>query len=54
MNKQPELIRNTAEEEAAIARDIAADPDTFEPTDEQFAQMKQPGGRPMPAHPLDG
>jgi uncharacterized protein (DUF4415 family) len=46
MKKQPKLIRNTPEEDAAIARGIAADPDTFEPSDEQFAQMKRRGGRP--------
>lgn len=51
MKKQRKLIRNTAEEEAAIARGIAADPDTFEPTDEQFAQMKRRGGRPKLANP---
>ena len=53
MKKPPELIRNTPEEEAAIARGIAADPDTFEPTDEQFAQMKRRGGRPRLAHPKE-
>lgn len=51
MKKQPRLIRNTPEEEAAIKRGIAADPDTFEPTDEQFAQMKRRGGRPKLTHP---
>jgi uncharacterized protein (DUF4415 family) len=51
MKKQPKLIRNTPEEEAAIAHGIAADPDTFEPTDEQFAQMRRRGGRPKLAHP---
>jgi uncharacterized protein (DUF4415 family) len=51
MSKQSKLIRNTPEEEAAIARGIAADPDTFVPTDEQFAQMKRRGGRPKLAHP---
>jgi uncharacterized protein (DUF4415 family) len=51
MKKQPKLIRNTPEEEGAIAHGIAADSDTFEPTDEQFAQMKPRGGRPKLAHP---
>ncbi|MFM0073273.1 BrnA antitoxin family protein [Paraburkholderia sediminicola] len=51
MKKQPKSIRNTPEEEAAIARGIAADPDTFEPTDEQFALLKPRGGRPKLAHP---
>ncbi|GAB7524049.1 BrnA antitoxin family protein [Paraburkholderia sp. 2C] len=51
MKKQPRLIRNTPEEEAAIARGIAADPDTFEPSDEQFSQMKRRAGRPKLEHP---
>ncbi|WP_338910694.1 BrnA antitoxin family protein [Mycetohabitans rhizoxinica] len=51
MNKRPKLIRNTAQEEAAIERGIAADPDTFVPTDEQFAQMKRRGGRPKLEQP---
>jgi uncharacterized protein (DUF4415 family) len=51
MSKQRKLIRNTPEEEAAITRGIEADPDTFEPTDEQFAQMKRRGGRPKLANP---
>ena len=51
MKRQPRLIRNTPEEEAAIKSGIDADPDTFEPTDEQFAQMKRRGGRPKLAHP---
>ncbi len=46
MSKQPRFIRNTPEEEAAIQRGIASDPDTFEPTDEQLAQLKRRGGRP--------
>lgn len=45
MKKPPRLIRNTPEEEAAIRRGIDADPDTFEPTDEQFAQMKRRAAR---------
>ncbi|MFL9874253.1 BrnA antitoxin family protein [Paraburkholderia megapolitana] len=51
MKKRPALIRNTPEEEAAIARGIEADPDTFEPSDEQFAQMRKRGGRPKIANP---
>ncbi|MCG1017359.1 MULTISPECIES: BrnA antitoxin family protein [Burkholderiaceae] len=51
MNKRSTLIRNTAQEEAAIERGIAADPDTFVPTDEQFAQMKRRGGRPKLEQP---
>jgi uncharacterized protein (DUF4415 family) len=53
MKKQPALIRNTPEEEAAIERGIAVDPDTFVPTDEQFAQMKRRGGRPKLAKPKE-
>ncbi|MFM0728850.1 BrnA antitoxin family protein [Paraburkholderia strydomiana] len=51
MKKQPRLIRNTPEEDAEIERGIADDPDTFEPNDEQFAQMKRRGGRPKLASP---
>jgi uncharacterized protein (DUF4415 family) len=51
MSTQRRLIRNTPEEEAAIQRGIDADPDTFVPTDEQFAQMKPRGGRPKLANP---
>ncbi|MBN3802525.1 BrnA antitoxin family protein [Paraburkholderia sp. Ac-20336] len=51
MNKQPKLRRNTPAEEDMIARGIAADPDTFEPSDEQFAQMKRRGGRPKLINP---
>jgi uncharacterized protein (DUF4415 family) len=51
MSKPSKLIRNTPAEEAAIHRGIASDPDTFEPTDEQFAQMKRRGGRPRLANP---
>lgn len=36
---------NTDEEEAAINAGIAADPDTYEPTDEEFKQFR-PVGRP--------
>jgi uncharacterized protein (DUF4415 family) len=51
MSKQRKLIRNTPEEEAAIQRGIEGDPDTFVPSDEQFAQMKRRGGRPKLAYP---
>ncbi|WP_322012230.1 BrnA antitoxin family protein [Paraburkholderia sp. J12] len=51
MSKPRKLIHNTPEEEAAIARGIAADPGTFEPTNEQFAQMKRRSGRPKLANP---
>lgn len=45
MNIKSKLYRNTPEEEAEIQRGIDADPDTFIPSDEQFARMK-PLGRP--------
>lgn len=51
MSKQYKLERNTPEEEAAIQRGIDADPDTFVPTDEQFAKMQRRGGRPRMANP---
>jgi uncharacterized protein (DUF4415 family) len=51
MSKRPKLIRNTPQEDAAIERGIAADPDTFVPNDEQFAQMKRRGGRPKLERP---
>ncbi len=41
------LILPTPEEEAAIQKGIAADPDTFEFTDEQFKKAKR-GRPPMP------
>jgi hypothetical protein len=41
MSKQTNLTRNTHAEEAEIQRGIADDPDTFEPTDEKFAQVKR-------------
>jgi uncharacterized protein (DUF4415 family) len=49
--KQPQLIGNTPEKEAAIAHGIATDPDRFEPIDEEFAEMKRRGGLPRLAHP---
>ncbi|MFM0741812.1 BrnA antitoxin family protein [Paraburkholderia xenovorans] len=53
MKKPSKLIRNTPAEEDEIARGIAADPDTFVPSDEQFAQMKRRGGRPKLANPKE-
>jgi uncharacterized protein (DUF4415 family) len=41
-----EHISPTPEEDAAIARGIAADPDTYELTDAEFAQLKPARGRP--------
>lgn len=40
------LIMPTAAEERAINRGIAADPDTYVPSDEQIARMKPLRGRP--------
>ncbi|MFO1465084.1 MAG: BrnA antitoxin family protein [Steroidobacteraceae bacterium] len=40
------LILPTAAEERAIARGIAADEDTYEPTEEEFKSMKPFRGRP--------
>ena len=37
---KPRFIRNTPEEEEEIARQIAEDPDTFEWTDENWANAK--------------
>jgi len=47
------LILPTPEEEAAINAGIAADPDTYELTDEEFARLKpMPArGRPPAEHP---
>jgi uncharacterized protein (DUF4415 family) len=45
MNKHPKLIVPTDEEDAAINAGIAEDPDTFVPTDEQFAKMRPRGER---------
>jgi uncharacterized protein (DUF4415 family) len=43
---KPGTIIPTDEEDAEINAGIAADPDTFEPTDEQFAKMRMMPGRP--------
>jgi uncharacterized protein (DUF4415 family) len=43
-----ELILPTPEEDAEINRGIAADPDTYEPSDEEFRQFR-PIGRPRAA-----
>lgn len=51
MSNKLNLISPTDEEETAINRGIAEDPDTFVPTDEQFAQMKRRSGRPKLANP---
>lgn len=41
----------TPEEEAVINAGIAADPDTYELTDEEFARLKPMRGRPVSANP---
>ena len=38
--KSPKIVRNTPEEEADIARQIAEDPDTYEWTDEVWDRAK--------------
>lgn len=45
---KPDHISPTDDEDAAINTGIAADPDTFEPTDEQFAMMRPFSELPRP------
>jgi hypothetical protein len=52
MSSKPKSIMPSDAEEAEINRGIAADPDTFVPSDEQFTQMKQCGGRPNRGYSL--
>jgi uncharacterized protein (DUF4415 family) len=40
------LVLATPSEDARICAGIAADPDTYEPSDEEFKQMRRPG-RPL-------
>ena len=40
------LVLATPEEDARIGAGIAADPDTYEPSDEEFKLMRRPG-RPL-------
>ncbi|MBF0153606.1 MAG: BrnA antitoxin family protein [Magnetococcales bacterium] len=42
-------ILPTPEEDESIARGIAADPDTYVPTDEEFKAMRPLRGRPVAA-----
>lgn len=51
MNSKPKLHMPTLEEDAAIQRGIDADPETYVPTDQEFAKMKSRGGRPKLEHP---
>jgi hypothetical protein len=52
MSSKPKIIMPSEAEEAEINRGIAADPDTFVPSDAQFAQMKRRGGRPNGGYSL--
>ncbi len=45
MSNKPEIIMPTDEEDEAINRGIAADPDTYEVSDEGFKKMKPLGAR---------
>ncbi|MBV8045985.1 MAG: BrnA antitoxin family protein [Paludibacterium sp.] len=45
------LIVPPPEEDAVINAGIAADPDTFEPTDEELKTLRPVRGRPKSAHP---
>jgi uncharacterized protein (DUF4415 family) len=48
MSTKPKIIMPTDEEDAAINRGIAEDPDTFEVSSEQMKQMKKLGARGRP------
>ncbi|WP_087754137.1 BrnA antitoxin family protein [Paraburkholderia caledonica] len=48
MTKKPKIIMPTDEEDAAINRGIAADPDTYEVSDEDFKKMRRLGARGRP------
>jgi uncharacterized protein (DUF4415 family) len=48
MSNKPRIIPPTDDEDAAINRGIAADPDTFEVSAEQFGKMKRLGTRGRP------
>lgn len=47
------LIRPTDADEAEIAAGIAADPDTYELSDAEFAELKPLRGRPRSASPKE-
>jgi uncharacterized protein (DUF4415 family) len=47
--KKPKLIRPTKAENARINAGIVADPDTRELSDEEFAELRPPRGRPKAA-----
>ncbi|AMM15258.1 MAG: BrnA antitoxin family protein [Pseudomonadota bacterium] len=48
MSNKPKIIMPTDEEDAAINRGIAADPDTYEVPGEDFTKMKRLGARGRP------
>jgi uncharacterized protein (DUF4415 family) len=48
MSNKPKIIIPTDEEDAAINRGIAADPDTYEVPAEDFKKMKRMGARGRP------
>lgn len=48
MSSKRKLIMPSEEEDAAINRGIAADPDTYEVPSEDFAKMKRLGARGRP------
>jgi uncharacterized protein (DUF4415 family) len=48
MSNKPKIIMPTDDEEAAINRGIAADPDTYEVPAEDFKKMKRVGARGRP------
>jgi uncharacterized protein (DUF4415 family) len=50
---KPKLIRPTEAEEAEIAAGIAADPDTYELSDAEFAELKPVRGRPRSTTPKE-
>jgi hypothetical protein len=54
MSSKSELHIPTPEEDAVIQRGIENDPDTFVPSDAQFAQMNRRGSGPKPPgqHPI--
>lgn len=51
MGSKLKLHMPTPEEDTAIQRGIDADPDSYAPTDAEFANMKPRSGRPKLEHP---
>jgi uncharacterized protein (DUF4415 family) len=50
---KPKLIQPTKAEEAEIAAGIAADPDTYELSDAEFAELRPVRGRPRSVAPKE-